>query len=499
MASPFEKLPAEVLCSINLLLGKPELYSLSVASKTLSEISLKALVSDVALYPNDESVSRFCNLASTSRLAIEVRSVYIYTSNAPYVSRCPSLPKDEGDFDFIQDMYERVSPIYDSEKDTQMSDNFKRAIRRISELPNLDSVALQFDAYCGEEDGHWLSEPTETHTFRAKVLKHLVKTLIKHQAQPNHRRIRKLSLINLQNLNPEMTHSRTTWEGTTRTKLQQGFLDIMSGLDTFKMRIVNEVAIENESRYHFALWQPQNFLNGLFANWFRPCFDNLKHLTLLNDMYFGVIPSLKQTSVFVFPHLKSLTLENFVFGADWQLDWILEHKTLKSLHLINCAIIYHTTLIGEDKHEGYQAHSENVYQEQHAKGSLTWSYDKRWHDYFPVIRERLPRLKHFQFVGGEEVGCDERTCVRRRDWVENIVMEESRLFKEIYLIYDERETMKFGRVYLLGGDDAEDIMEPVRPSCEEEDEIALRQLLEGIGMRLPIGIEYNMSKGGVTR
>lgn len=86
MASRFEKLPVEVLCSIILLLRKPELYNLSIVSKALSETACKAFAADVALYPNDKSVSRFCHLASTPRLADEVRSVYIYTSNAPYVS-----------------------------------------------------------------------------------------------------------------------------------------------------------------------------------------------------------------------------------------------------------------------------------------------------------------------------------------------------------------------------------------------------------------------------
>lgn len=47
-------------------------------------------------------------------------------------------------------------------------------------------------------------------------------------------------------------------------------------------------------------------------------------------------------------------------------------------------------------------------------------------------------------MGGEESKCDKRTCVGRRDGVENIMMEESRLFEEMYLLYDERETMKLG-------------------------------------------------------
>jgi hypothetical protein len=87
---------------------------------------------------------------------------------------------------------------------------------------------------------------------------------------------------------------------------------------------------------------------------------------------------------------------NYTFSHDWQLHWILAHKTLERLILDDCHILTYICQYGEIDHEKYAVKPTLGWGQKH-----TWKYDGQWSRYFVSIREELPKLKSFAFGSGE--------------------------------------------------------------------------------------------------
>lgn len=100
-----------------------------------------------------------------------------------------------------------------------------------------------------------------------------------------------------------------------------------------------------------------------------------------------------------FPNLESLTLGNFSFAEDKQLDWILDHSsTLKKLYMDRCFIVIYVQFIDDENMLGRTPlMSSDMNPDPESFDKLIYQYPRRWHDYFSSIQNGLPRLSCFGF------------------------------------------------------------------------------------------------------
>lgn len=222
----------------------------------------------------------------------------------------------------------------------------------------------------------------ETLEYRDMVMKSIVQ-----QLDCSDIALRKLSIINLQNVTvPKTVHS-------------DSFKAVLAGLNTLELQI----ATESEDGC------PENNLNmpelhtffgqDLSRVWLQPLQTQLTSLTLYADNYWGYFPVCPLGELH-FPRLVHLALGNYSFSHDTQLNWILAHgRTLKSLSLDDCPILHHCTMhcgFLDDRRPRNVNDFARVFDRED-----TWTYDARWHNYFPRIQSGLPKLNDFRIGHGD--------------------------------------------------------------------------------------------------
>ena len=168
-----------------------------------------------------------------------------------------------------------------------------------------------------------------------------------------------------------------------RLKIDTTTLTLKTGTDNPDDTQTYRGAVDFYARF------PQVFL--------APASHSLRVLHLSADARWGWYPKIELRGIH-FPYLESLTLSRFTFSNLWQTQWLSHHAdTLKSLSLINCAILCHATSTSEyiDR-EGY------VYDSAHFRkrnpGRYSFWHKKRWSDYFFEFTCFLPRLQSFSLV-----------------------------------------------------------------------------------------------------
>lgn len=116
---------------------------------------------------------------------------------------------------------------------------------------------------------------------------------------------------------------------------------------------------------------------------------------------------------FFVPMLESLELRGCGFTADFQLDCIVRHgRTLHSLKFDDCAIINRLVLWRPSRGVTIadRAHASLHVVDDGPKDQVRL-YNTRWAQYFDKIKEKMPRLKHFEIgssrarAPGEEGPC----------------------------------------------------------------------------------------------
>lgn len=86
---------------------------------------------------------------------------------------------------------------------------------------------------------------------------------------------------------------------------------------------------------------PKLSLLGHYVDcWLKPTTNNLTSLSLHMKSYWGPFYGLSFQAL-EFAKLRHLTLWNFAFLYEVQLEWILKHKGLETLNLIGCPIVVH--------------------------------------------------------------------------------------------------------------------------------------------------------------
>jgi hypothetical protein len=149
-------------------------------------------------------------------------------------------------------------------------------------------------------------------------------------------------------------------------------------------------------------------------NWVEPTIQTLRHLSITCwGFYTKNVAGACSYGGFFVPMLESLELRGCGFTADFQLDCIVRHgRTLHSLKFDDCAIINRLVLWRPARGVTIadRAHASLHVVDDGPKDQVRL-YNTRWAQYFDKIKEKMPRLKHFEIgssrarAPGEEGPC----------------------------------------------------------------------------------------------
>lgn len=132
--------------------------------------------------------------------------------------------------------------------------------------------------------------------------------------------------------------------------------------------------------------------------WLKPTMGSLRKLSLYSNLYWGFYPKLSLEGIHC-PNLQSLTLGNFSFFEDQQLDWILSHSsTLQELYLDDCPILFRVRILDRESQLAKCPLPKSKMKFQASeRWSDSWHYDysRRWNDYLASFETGLPHLRRF--------------------------------------------------------------------------------------------------------
>lgn len=133
------------------------------------------------------------------------------------------------------------------------------------------------------------------------------------------------------------------------------------------------------------------FFTDLPEAWLAPASTGLTSLSLGANELWGYLLKVDFRDV-RFPHLKSLRMQSFVFSHDWQLEWILSHKSLQKLRLHECRMLTEARWNGKKDDDNYPT-------EYSPDGDLVspqvYQHAKSWHHYYEEFSDRLENLRSF--------------------------------------------------------------------------------------------------------
>ena len=166
---------------------------------------------------------------------------------------------------------------------------------------------------------------------------------------------------------------------------------------------------------------PENLRN----NWLAPNSTSLTHLSLYCRNYWGAFPRIDFTRL-DFPNLKALALGNYCFAYPSQLESVLAMKTIESLLLDDCPILFLVRL-NDWSIESLKIDTSH-WRKLRSRLYVTWTEEGQypvnaaidestdeipafttttsWKQYFDDIARELPRLCHFGFRPGQWSGRD---------------------------------------------------------------------------------------------
>lgn len=208
---------------------------------------------------------------------------------------------------------------------------------------------------------------------------------------------------------------------------------------------------------------------------------SLRKLSLYSSLYWGFFPQFNMEGIH-FPNLKSLTLGNFTFYDDKQLDWILSHSTLEGLYLDDCPILFYIRVFESDDEFSFSRcpiPESDMQRSENEDGDLEYIYPRRWHDYFTAIETGLPRLREFGFGINEAWSGISMPFEKEKGIV-------PALQRDRYMAFDSG----IGPCQFLGRRDIDSIeYGPAgqRPTCDDEDRDALKALYRKIGKQVDCG------------
>jgi hypothetical protein len=366
-------------------------WSVRLVCRQWNDLATKHLFHTLALWHNANTVedefASWHHMLSSTAIRAAARCVAIETAPPDDYGGCdvsawPGSWIEDGDFP-----------------------EFISAIDRIAELPNLNALEMRFQGLCkgreprDDEYENSQGPQPEPVITRIQTLEAVIKAMRKRAESPNMSIIRELVLENLQNMPLEKD-------------LTSGLLENIERLHIFMTR-------ESYDRPDLYLPEMREFDPYLEKTLLPTVADQLVELTL-SGFGWGAIPGTfnPYSSGISLPRLKSLTLDGFIILQPGQVEWMLEQKTLTSLHLHSCTIASHCLVLQpefsfwdvglggwkwvaevptDEELERYERHPipRRPYPKQLKPG---WYVNTmRWDTVFDNIREKLPGLKDFSF------------------------------------------------------------------------------------------------------
>jgi hypothetical protein len=274
--------------------------------------------------------------------------------------------------------------------DDDDSGPFGVAVNSIAKLPNLKSVQICFSEHClGARETEWWedSEEIESISHRLQTLKTVFGAIRKRRTDTRTSTIRSLTLKNLQNLPiPDFASSDL-------------YKDVIKNISELHLFITHEYH-EPGPDHDLDCIERQTFEPYLQKELLPPLAHQLTSLTLTFRECWGVAPAHFDGKGLLFPHLKTLTLGEFVIGHHDQFDWVLAQKSLETLRLDRCFIVSYLR-ISSDKWDQWRVPAHDWH--QYPEGSFGFNYGAQkifgfsgtWETVYDRIREGLPKLREF--------------------------------------------------------------------------------------------------------
>jgi hypothetical protein len=437
------ELPVELqtLCLTFLGDDVATLKALRSTNKQLGCLATEALMK-VAVVKNDEnSGQRFVSLAGSDLNSL-VRCIVINTSDNPY-----------------------PLPFGEREK-AEITQSFNEAIGSMGACRELEELQLNFSYECAVEDD-LVTAIAEREDFRSTILKRVLVAIRQTDS------VKCLAIKNLQD-----SHDEEIFCG-------EDFINIRKRISKLHLEIASQ---SDEGAPEYDIEKPAlhaGFSDALPRIWLKPMGNQLTHLSLYGQALWGVWPILDFRQVPPLPHLKSLSLGNFMIAHDWQIDWIAAHSTtLSALYMDDCSIVTalrmseqmaQANFPGLEPLEHDGEYPSGVGPEYHTEVPL------RWYDVFERFRNDLPRLSHFAFGSGD---WDTGTAFEERYQLRNFIHEwRYYMFNDGYGPSPWIDENPYN--FELGGYiDEETETATLREPCDREDEEALESLLQAVQVRL---------------
>ncbi|KAK0652383.1 hypothetical protein B0T16DRAFT_406096 [Cercophora newfieldiana] len=296
---------------------------------------------------------------------------------------------------------------------------FQQAVQRIAKLPKLQAVHLRFTDKCGRRSDY--GPGIEEFSTRMKIIKTVFRAIEARKTRPGmSTTINTLVVEHLQNRPmPEFVQSDL-------------FRSVAKDITHLRLRIAEEYNehgpdhdLDCEERRTFEPWLRTEFL---------PIFSSqLTSLHLAFNENWGVCPGYFDGKGLVFPHLKTLTLNEFIIGHHDQFDWVLAQTSLETLRLHRCMIVSHLSIgVGTPRwphnslvNWGVRTHDWKEHPPWafgFHEGKRSFTFSGVWETVFEAISSKLPHLIDFRFDYGnsysenwfnmaEDMRC-QLSCVR---------------------------------------------------------------------------------------
>ncbi|KAH7183560.1 uncharacterized protein B0J16DRAFT_307880 [Fusarium flagelliforme] len=395
-----EKVPNEVL---DLILShltshrkNDDLYQARLVARRWNQLATKHIFRTIILYNNcitaPVGFQSWHKLLGQESVRDTAQRVIIHTWP-------DDVRKDEGPSYYDWDKWE-----HDGEWPA-----FTSAIDRIIELDHLQALEIHFSPMCRGEESHWneydgTDDDREMPGERKAALEAVYKAVKQREArglQENGARIspiRELRVNHLQNIHPPDV-------------LVNGLL---KGIERLDLNILQE---KNSFLNYEDFKLPEKFqFDGILRNTIlAPIADQLVELSLGAQYEWGLLPARFKGKGLKFPKLKKLKLDFYAIGYYDQIDWVLDQKSLTTLHLDDCQIVTHLHFNGEEEEWGistddWKNSNEDPWLRDEAREYYT--FDLRWNTIFDKIRDDLPRLTEFRASWAELCGTKEDFSTR---------------------------------------------------------------------------------------
>lgn len=398
-------LAPEIVQNVIKCATKEDLPNIRLASKVLDRYAVTELFRDILISPEEEHIVTWTSISQHERLRQLPRNAIIYTHT---------------------DIEGGGSDEYE-----EPGEDFEEGLAALAQFPNIDSLAIGFTPECvGNRDTHWFENVNESVSKRTEMLESIFQAIKDRAANTANRRIRKLTIVNLQNC---------PIPGFTRSDL---FRDVMSQLEELHLQITEE-RNEHGPDHDYTRVELQTFPEYLVSDWLKPISENLRALSIGSlHQNWGPFPGHFKPIGLSLPKLETLALRYYTLAHDDDLTWLLSIKSLKELVLHNCMVVSRIR-IDPDNMEKWKLHTGDWDALPERTDDSDWpqfAYHGKWSEFFARIADELPNLVDFCFNDGSPYRTSE-------------------VFPQRYLVFDNGilpthwpEARRDGRIYAWTND-----------------------------------------------